>query len=207
MSHLDDSIYLQLISSAYMTQIALFGTSADPPTVGHQSIVRWLGKNYDQVAVWAADNPFKEHGATLSQRYEMLQLMVDDLEQSNIILDEKLGDRRSLNTVNIAKEIWGEETEYLLVIGSDLAAQIPRWYRAKDLLAKVTLLIFPRKGYPIPPEALKQITNLKGNWQKANYTPPPVSSTKYRTDGENHLVIGAIADYIERNNLYPKLEA
>ena len=185
-----------------MTQIALFGTSADPPTVGHLSIIRWLSKNYDHVAVWAADNPFKEHGASLSQRYDMLQLLVDELEQPNIILDEKLGDRRSLNTVNVAKEIWGEEAEYLLVIGSDLATQIPRWYRAKDLLAQVTLLIFPRKGYPIPPEALKQITGLKGQWQEANYTPPPVSSTEYRTDGQNHMIIEAIADYISQENLY-----
>ncbi|MGB2926426.1 MAG: adenylyltransferase/cytidyltransferase family protein, partial [Limnothrix sp.] len=66
-----------------MTQIALFGTSADPPTVGHQSILRWLSEHYDQVAVWAADNPFKEHGATLDQRSEMLELLIKDLGCSN----------------------------------------------------------------------------------------------------------------------------
>lgn len=46
--------------SVSMTRVALFGTSADPPTVGHQAILRWLSEHYDQVAVWAADNPFKK---------------------------------------------------------------------------------------------------------------------------------------------------
>ncbi|OKH18623.1 nicotinate-nucleotide adenylyltransferase [[Limnothrix rosea] IAM M-220] len=187
-----------------MTQIALFGTSADPPTVGHQSILRWLSQNYDHVAVWAADNPFKEHGATIEQRYVMLQMLIDDLDcDKNVILDERLGDRHSLKTVNTAKEIWGTDTEYLLVIGSDLVDQIPRWYRAKDLLKQVTLLIFPRKGYPIQPEALKQLSSLKSRWQKADYTPPPVSSSDYRIAGQSAVVIEAIANYITQENLYP----
>lgn len=45
--------------------IALFGTSADPPTRGHGKILTWLAQHYDQVAVWAADNPFKQHQASL----------------------------------------------------------------------------------------------------------------------------------------------
>ncbi|NJM46313.1 MAG: nicotinic acid mononucleotide adenylyltransferase, partial [Alkalinema sp. RU_4_3] len=42
-----------------MLKLALFGTSADPPTLGHLAIVNYLSAKYDRVAVWAADNPFK----------------------------------------------------------------------------------------------------------------------------------------------------
>ena len=185
-----------------MTQIALFGTSADPPTVGHESILRWLSERFDHVAVWAADNPFKEHGATIDQRYNMLQMLIDDLDCGNVILDRRLGDRHSLNTVNTAKEIWGEDAEYLLVIGGDLVSQIHRWYRAKDLLRQVTLLIFPRKGYPIQPETLKKLDSLKSRWQTADYTPPPVSSTEYRIEGRAAVVIEAIAHYVTTEGLY-----
>jgi nicotinate-nucleotide adenylyltransferase len=185
-----------------MTQIALFGTSADPPTIGHQSILQWLGEHYDQVAVWAADNPFKEHGASLTQRSKMLRLMIAELGYDNILVHEKLSDRRSLNTLRFAKEIWGEEPEYLLVIGSDLVPQIPRWYRAKDLLQEVTLLIFPRKGYPLQTEALKQLTALKGTWTEADYNPPAVSSSEYRIEGKINTVIPAIAQYITTEKLY-----
>jgi nicotinate-nucleotide adenylyltransferase len=185
-----------------MTRIALFGTSADPPTIGHQAILQWLSEHYDQVAVWAADNPFKEHGASLTQRSEMLRLLIAELGHDNILVNEKLSDRRSLNTLHFAKKIWGEEPEYLLVIGSDLVSQIPRWYRAKDLLQEVTLLIFPRKGYPLQNEALKQLAALKGAWAEADYHPPAVSSSEYRSEGKTNAVIPAIAQYITTEKLY-----
>lgn len=187
-----------------MTQIALFGTSADPPTIGHQSILRWLSDNYDQVAVWAADNPFKEHGASLQQRSEMLKLLIADLNRDNVRVDERLSDRRTLKAVQVAREIWGEAAELHLVIGSDLASQITRWYRAKDLLQEVTLLIFPRKGYPLPPEAIKQLNAFKSNWQEADYKPPSVSSSEYRVQGRSSAVIQAIAEYTQANDLYQK---
>lgn len=185
-----------------MTQIALFGTSADPPTIGHQAILKWLGQHYDYVAVWAADNPFKHHGASLEQRSEMLRLVINELNFKNVVLHKKLSDRRSLNTVKIAKEMWGEEAEYLLVIGSDLITQIPRWYRAKDLLQEVTLLIFPRKGYPLQTESLEQLTALKSTWIETDYNPPGISSSEYRVEGKAHIVIPAIADYIATEKLY-----
>ncbi|MGL5832760.1 MAG: nicotinate-nucleotide adenylyltransferase, partial [Waterburya sp.] len=34
-----------------MKKIALFGTSADPPTIGHQTILQWLSQHYDHVVV------------------------------------------------------------------------------------------------------------------------------------------------------------
>lgn len=185
-----------------MTQIALFGTSADPPTIGHQSILRWLSEHYDQVAVWASDNPFKEHGASLKQRTEMLDLLIQDLGSQNVNLDERLSDRRSLNTLKKAQEIWGEHIKFSLVIGSDLITQIPRWYRAKDLLQQVNLIIFPRKGYPLQTEALQQLQAFKCTWAISDYTPPPVSSSEYRSEGKSKAVIPAIADYITAHQLY-----
>ena len=55
-----------------MTQIALFGTSADPPTSGHQAILLWLSQRFDKVVVWASDNPFKTHQTLLEHRMAML---------------------------------------------------------------------------------------------------------------------------------------
>ena len=57
-------------------KIALFGTSADPPTAAHQTILQWLSDHYDQVAVWASDNPFKENQTPLSHRMTMLALLI-----------------------------------------------------------------------------------------------------------------------------------
>lgn len=43
--------------------IALLGTSADPPTRGHQVLLEGLLRRYGQVATWASDNPLKQHDA------------------------------------------------------------------------------------------------------------------------------------------------
>ncbi|MDJ0680166.1 MAG: adenylyltransferase/cytidyltransferase family protein, partial [Xenococcaceae cyanobacterium MO_167.B52] len=89
-------------------KIALFGTSADPPTAGHQTILHWLADNYDLVVVWASDNPFKEHQTTLQHRGKMLQIAIDEIEpkKHNIQLYQSLSDRRTLITVQKAREIW-----------------------------------------------------------------------------------------------------
>ncbi|MGB3262812.1 MAG: adenylyltransferase/cytidyltransferase family protein, partial [Microcoleus sp.] len=55
-----------------MQKIALFGTSADPPTAGHKTILSWLSQHFDWVAVWASDNPFKSHSTSLEHRSAML---------------------------------------------------------------------------------------------------------------------------------------
>ncbi len=134
-----------------MEKIALFGTSADPPTVGHQTILRWLSQHYDRVVVWASDNPFKEHQTPLQDRSAMLQRTINDIELQghNITLHPELSDRRTLITVNRARKKWGEETEFSLVIGSDILPQITSWYRIEELLTLVKILIVPRLGYGI----------------------------------------------------------
>ena len=60
-------------------RVALFGTSADPPHLGHQSILLWLAQEFDQVAVWAADNPYKAKQSPICDRAEMLRLLIETL--------------------------------------------------------------------------------------------------------------------------------
>ena len=38
--------------------VALLGTSADPPSHGHRSLLAGLAATYPLVATWASDNPF-----------------------------------------------------------------------------------------------------------------------------------------------------
>ncbi len=56
--------------------IALFGTSADPPTRGHQALLEGLLQHFPRVATWASDNPMKQHGAPLAQRAALLGALV-----------------------------------------------------------------------------------------------------------------------------------
>lgn len=189
-------------------RVALFGTSADPPTAGHQAILSWLSEAYDWVAVWAADNPFKSHRAGLEHRAAMLQLLIADIDtpRHNIALQQELSSLRTLETVFKAKLLWPDHAELILVIGSDLLNQLPRWYRVEELLRQVQLLVVPRPGYAIDESSLEKVQNLGGKIAIATLIGLDVSSTAYREHGDRKGLIPPIVAYIHREHLYPECQ-
>ncbi|MDY7015832.1 MAG: nicotinate-nucleotide adenylyltransferase [Cyanobacteriota bacterium] len=185
-------------------KIALFGTSADPPTEAHAAILGWLSNRYDWVAVWASDNPFKSRQTPLDRRMTMLQLSILELDtpRKNISLNRELSSPRTLETVQTARAKWGNEVELTLVVGADLVAQIPRWYRVEDLLQQVRLLVVPRPGYSIDNRHLERLQRLGGKYAIADFTPPPLSSSAYRDRRDTHAVPQSVEEYIHREQLY-----
>ncbi len=187
-----------------MKKIALFGTSADPPTAGHQTILRWLSQHYDLVVVWASDNPFKQHHTPLQDRTEMLRLAIAEINSTkgNINLHPELSDRRTLVTVNKARKIWGEEAEFTLVIGSDILTQIKSWYRIEELLTEVKVLVVPRPGYSVSEQDLESLKSIGGRCAIATLNAPKVSSSAYRLKGDETVLTPAVEDYIVQQQLY-----
>lgn len=186
-----------------MLNIALFGTSADPPTTGHQLILRWLSYRFDWVAVWAADNPFKGHQTPLEHRIAMLQLLIENLDSPNrnVQLHPELSQSRTIHTLEIAKQRW-KSAQFTLVIGSDLVEQLPRWYRIDDLLQEVGLLIVPRPGYPLRKNALEALRCRGADVAIADLMGLNTSSTSYRERGASDGLTPPIEDYIHREQLY-----
>ena len=194
-------------SKNQLRTIALFGTSADPPTAAHRDILEWLSAHYDWVAVWASDNPFKHHETSLKHRMAMLKLLIESIDtpRKNISFHEELSYLRSLLSLAKAKEIWGVEVEYTLVIGSDLIKQMRQWYQVEELLKQVQILIFSRPGYLIEEEDLATLQAIGGNYAIADLKLPDVSSTAYRKTQDQSLVLPAIKDYICQENLYTSI--
>lgn len=182
--------------------IALFGTSADPPTPGHQVILDWLSYHFDQVAVWAADNPFKHHRTGLNHREAMLRLLIDemDLPRHNVALYPELSHPKTLTTVERARQRW-PQSDFTLVIGSDLVAKISQWYRIDELLAQVRLLVIPRPGYDLAELDLCRLKQQSQGVTIADLMVPAVSSTTYREKGPVGLP-PPIAAYIHQEGLY-----
>lgn len=182
--------------------ISLFGTSADPPTTGHQTIIKWLSQHYDWVAVWASDNPMKENQSSLSQRSAMLRIAIAEINwRQNISLHPELSSPRTLESVAKAKSQW-PDAELTLAIGSDLVRQLPRWYRVADLLPQVKLLVVSRPGYTIDREGLDLLRSMGAVVEIANINAPAVSSTAYRERGDTKALTRTIQDYIDRQKLY-----
>ena len=184
-------------------KIALFGTSADPPTEGHKTILEWLSHHYDQVAVWAASNPLKSKQTPLKHRMKMLELMIASLDtpKANVKLYPELSHPRSLETVKKAKTLWGDEAIFTFVIGSDLITQIPRWYQSQELLQRVKLLIIPRPGYPLTETELQALKEMGVAYQVVDINAPPVSSSAYREKGRE-VIDDSVKSYIQQQQLY-----
>ena len=184
-------------------KIALFGTSADPPTVGHQTILHWLGKHYDLVVVWASDNPFKNHQTELQQRSQMLDLTIQEIEpqQDNIVLCQEISDRRTLITLQKARTIW-QSARFTLVIGADLVSQIVTWYQIEALLQKTKILIIPRASYRLKQSDLDRLQSLGGSYTIATLNAPSVSSSLYRLRQDVTVVTPKVREYIQDNQLY-----
>ncbi|MEO0769678.1 MAG: nicotinate-nucleotide adenylyltransferase [Cyanobacteria bacterium J06649_4] len=169
-----------MTSATSPTRVALFGTSADPPHMGHQSILLWLANTFDRVAVWAANNPYKAKQSPIRDRAEMLRLLIENLPVSDkVSVYQSLSDRYSINSVNLARDRW-PNAHLSFVVGADLLPQLPKWYRAKEIFKQVDVLVFPRPGYPIQGPALNQLQQLA----TVKIAHPPnqynISSSTYR---------------------------
>jgi len=197
------------------SRIALFGTSADPPHLGHKSILTWLAQSFDHVAVWAADNPYKEKQSPIHNRAEMLRLLIETLPAcEKVDVYQKLSDRYSINSITLARKIW-PNARFSFVVGADLIAQLPRWYRAEAIFDQVDILIFPRPGYAIQSPALSDLRKLATVKIARPSDQYDVSSSLYRQrrcpDNSNQLASArspahlpsVVRDYITEHDLYP----
>ena len=195
-----------LFSDWRPTRVALFGTSADPPHRGHQSILTWLAAEFDRVAVWAADNPYKVEQSPLGDRAQMLRLMIETLPQKEKVqVYQQLSDRYSIHSIARARQEW-PRAQFSLVVGADLIAQLPKWYKAEEIFEQVEILVFPRPGYAIEGPALLALRQMA---RVAIAHPPSqydIASSRYRQSQCDEIpsdLPPVIRDYISERNLYP----
>ena len=134
------------------SQLALFGTSADPPTVGHRAVLAGLMQLYPRVCTWASDNPFKQHGAPLAVRAALLGAVVDSLSEQagseRLQLRQDFSSRRAIDSIEAARRCFPED-EPVFVVGTDLVPQIPRWYAVETWLPSCSIAVVQRQGWPL----------------------------------------------------------
>ena len=184
-----------------MTSIALLGTSADPPTCGHQILLEQLLLHYDQVVTWASDNPSKQHGLRLHQRCDLLQALVDSIHDSRLELVQTLSSPWAIRTLELAEARWPNQRLHF-VVGSDLVDQILRWKDSDALLQRCRLVVVPRQGWPLHPEALKP---LQAQGARIDVLPLPVpgtASSSARRDHDSTQVPAALRPLLQQHGFY-----
>ena len=184
-----------------MPQIALLGTSADPPTRGHQALLEGLLQLYPQVATWASDNPKKQHGAPLALRAELLQALVHQIDDPRLQQDQSLSDPFTLCTLQRAQERW-PEAELVFVVGSDLATQIPSWKQIDRWLPHCRLAIAPRQGWPLTGAALQQLQEHGAHLDQLGLCVPASASSDLRQQPRQEHLPEAVWPLLLKHNLY-----
>ncbi|NJN23586.1 MAG: nicotinate-nucleotide adenylyltransferase [Acaryochloridaceae cyanobacterium RL_2_7] len=187
-----------------MTQtIALFGTSADPPTIAHQAIIQWLSGQFDRVLIWAVDNPFKANQTPLHFRQQMMEILRDTMEipVSNVYCMPELSDRRSLKSVLQVTAQWPNAT-LTLVVGADILPSLPDWYRIDDLVQRVSFLMVQRPDFEIDATQLEAVREMGGHIEVADFQGPKASSSEFRLHQTLALVPPSILSYLQEHPLY-----
>lgn len=182
-------------------RIALLGTSADPPTQGHRALLQGLLQRFEQVVTWASDNPLKSHTAPLELRCRLLAALVAAIGDPRLRLEQELSSPWAVVTLERARRRW-PQAEPVLVVGSDLSSQIPRWKDAERLLAGTALAIVPRQGWPVQPADLEALRRLGARPELLDLAIPASASSQLRRSLEGGQLPEELRPLLLQDNPY-----
>tara|TARA_Y100000991_G_scaffold160350_1_gene122561 strand:- start:346 stop:924 length:579 start_codon:yes stop_codon:yes gene_type:complete len=182
-------------------RIALFGTSADPPTIGHKKILEELSKIYTFTISYVSNNPNKKHKENLSIRSHLLKTLVEDLSNSKILFNQKVSSQWAIDSIKKCKKIY-ECNKLDFVIGSDLIKDVFYWKNFDKIINEVNFFIIIRKGYPVEPNTLKMLGTYKVKFKISNIEIPNISSSNFRSHFNYSDLPISLVDIIKKNNLY-----
>ena len=187
------------------SQLALFGTSADPPTVGHRAVLAGLMELFPRVGTWASDNPFKQHGAPLEVRAALLGAVVDSLTQQpssdRLQLRQDFSSRRAMDSIEAARRCFPHD-EPVFVVGTDLVQQIPSWYAVDTWLPRCAIAIVRRQGWPLQAEDLAKLQALCPHVVQLPLEIPAAASSSVRHHPSPELVPSELLTDLAQQNLY-----
>ena len=189
------------MSEAGRGELALFGTSADPPTQGHRALLQGLAAHYPQVRTWASDNPFKRHGAPLEIRATLLEAVVNGLADPTVQLAQELSSPRALETLQRARALW-PDAALVFVVGSDLLPQLHRWYAVEAILAICRLAVVPRPGWPMEQQHLDALGRRGGRVELLPLQVPATASSQFRLHADPGLVPRELWPILQEGHLY-----
>ena len=186
--------------------IALFGTSADPPTIGHKKILEELSKIYAFTISYVSNNPKKKHIEDISIRSHLLKTLIDDLDNPKILFNQKISSEWAVESIKKCKEIY-KINNLDFVIGSDLIKDIFYWKKFDKIILEVSFFIILREGYPVESNTLKMLETYKVKFKISNIKTPNISSSKFRLNFNCSNLPSSLIDIVKENNLYesPKL--
>ncbi len=131
--------------------VAIYGGSFNPPHIGHVHVAEAVRANFNPkhfLVIPAGTPPHKElaaGGASDSERMEMCRLAfahcgctVSDIEI------KREGKSYTADTIRMVREMYPQEKEILLVVGTDMFLSLDTWHEAEFILRSVHVVVVRR---------------------------------------------------------------
>jgi len=185
----------------------VYGGAFNPPTIGHYEISKFLLKKFpnSNLMIMPTNSYYNKEGLVPFQnRFEMVDLMAQklNLEYDNRVKvsDLEYKDEKFKGTYYTL--------EYLnhpyFVIGADSLATLSNWINGKKLIEENYFIVFPRVGYNI--ELILKQEDYKPYQDHFiildDFDNVNVSSTLYRENKNEDLLLEEVSNYIKINHLY-----
>ena len=181
--------------------IALFGTSADPPTIGHEKILEELSKIYAHTICYVSNNPKKKHKEDIVIRSKLLKILIEDLDDYKILFNQSVSSKWAVDSIKKCKNIY-EIDNLDFVIGSDLIQDIFCWKNFEKIIKEVSFFIILREGYPVESNTLKMLETYNVKFKISSIKIPNISSSKFRLNFNYSNLPPSLIDFVKKNNLY-----
>ena len=185
--------------------IALFGTSADPPTIGHKKILEELSRIYAFTISYVSNTPKKKHIEDIAIRSHLLKTLIEDLDNPKLLFNQSVSSQWAVESIKKCKEIY-EFNNLDFVIGSDLIKDIFYWKNFDNIILEVSFFIILREGYPVESNTLKMLETYKVKFKISSIKIPNISSSKFRLNFNCSNLPSSLIDIVKKNNLYESIK-
>jgi nicotinate-nucleotide adenylyltransferase len=194
--------------------MGILGGTFNPPHLGHLVCAQEAYREFELDRVMlipARIPPHKpvEHEPGAEHRLELCRLAVAGDERF-AVSELEVGREGPSYTVDTLQELTAQapQTEFVLIVGGDVAAGLPQWREPERVLELATLAIAKRRG--TARSSVDAALEALPGGERARFFSMPrigVSSTMVRRRvgaGQpiRYLVPGAVSDYIAEHRLY-----
>jgi nicotinate-nucleotide adenylyltransferase len=107
----------------------------------------------------------------------------------------------TIDTLRALEQERGDDMEFSVIMGGDLAEQLPRWKEWQTLLQRYPIYMYPREGVTSTP--YPEITMLEGA-PELPFSSTDVRERLKRGESIDDMVPAAVAKYIAENGLWKK---
>ena len=184
-----------------LKSVALFGTSADPPTIGQKKILEELSHIYAITISYVSNNPNKKHKEDISIRSHLFKTLIEDLDNPKILFNQSVSSQWAVESIKKCKGIY-KFNNLDFVIGSDLIKDIFSWKNFDKIILEVSFFIILREGYPVKSNTIKMLETYKVKFRISNTKIPNISSSKFRLNFNYSNLPTSLIDIVKKNNLY-----